>query len=225
MSKYTTTLIEIIQSELIFQGKNEFFDGYHMTLFNDEASFIKKTMFYDADVQQVVDKKFFLDFKLQDSVFDLHFKRSFINRFLHREIKYQTLEVFASQLYYYMQTHSQYINELYNSYLDYAHTHSESSTNSSSTDNSVGNNENNYREANQTLPQDEINLDLNNDTFNYADDNKISKNKNTSTDEKESNSESISQSDLFNIDSFLKTKDLYEQIFKDIDKVCFLQIW
>ena len=90
--KTTTTLHEIIQSELINSGNSEFFNENQLTFFDKDYSFVQKIMRYDEDIQKICDDMFFGHISLNTKESDLKFKREFINRFYNREIGLQTVE-------------------------------------------------------------------------------------------------------------------------------------
>ena len=214
MSKHTTTLNEYINGELMRMGKDEFINNGKLTIFDEEFQFIQKIIKFDEDVYKIVNEKIFKNLKFEDEKVDKHFKKSFITRFLDREINRQTIEAFASQVVYITLTHEEYINTVFGSefykYLeqhvdfnnDYVGNTIENSTehgetkqtqdsntkdNYSDTSNTThsettkgkGGSTDDNRSANATLPQSEVNINVDNTNLNYADENNISRNKNT----------------------------------------------
>ena len=214
MSKHTTTLNEYINGELMRMDKDEFINDGKLTIFDEEFQFIQKIIKFDEDVYKIVNEKIFKNLKFEDEKVDKHFKKSFITRFLDREINRQTIEAFASQVVYITLTHEEYINTVFGSefykYLeqhvdfnnDYVGNTIENSTehgetkqkqdsntkdNYSDTSNTThsdttkgkGGSTDDNRSANATLPQSEVNINVDNTNLNYADENNISRNKNT----------------------------------------------
>ena len=214
MSKHTTTLNEYINGELMRMDKDEFINNGKLTIFDEEFQFIQKIIKFDEDVYKIVNEKIFKNLKFEDEKVDKHFKKSFITRFLDREINRQTIEAFASQVVYITLTHEEYINTVFGSefykYLeqhvdfnnDYVGNTIENSTehgetkqtqdsntkdNYSDTSNTThsdttkgkGGSTDDNRSANATLPQSEVNINVDNTNLNYADENNISRNKNT----------------------------------------------
>lgn len=215
MARYTTTLNEYINSELGVMGHDEFIDkDGNLIFFDEEFQFIQKIIKFDEDVYKIVNEKIFKNLKFEDEKVDKHFKKSFIMRFLDREINRQTIEAFASQVVYITLTHEEYINTVFGSefykYLeqhvdfnnDYVGNTIENSTehgetkqtqdsntkdNYSDTSNTThsdttkgkGGSTDDNRSANATLPQSEVNINVDNTILNYADENNISRNKNT----------------------------------------------
>ena len=214
MSKHTTTLNEYINGELMRMDKDEFINNGKLTIFDEEFQFIQKIIKFDEDVYKIVNEKIFKNLKFEDEKVDKHFKKSFITRFLDREINRQTIEAFASQVVYITLTHEEYINTVFSTefykYLeqhvdfnnDYVGNTIENSTehgetkqtqdsntkdNYSDTSNTThsdttkgkGGSTDDNRSANATLPQSEVNINVDNTNLNYADENNISRNKNT----------------------------------------------
>lgn len=211
MSRTTTTLLEILISELTHDGHNEFFNNNQLTFFNDKFSYMKKAMMYDADVEKIVNEKFFMGLSL--SICDKEFKRMFLNRFLNREITTQTMEMFATQVSYNFMAERRYLESLYTNFDKFV-------TNEHvSQGNNKNDSEHNNRNAYQDLPQDEVNIDLNDDTFNFASNNAISKDKTVST------QDNLNTSQDYNIDNLLKLNELLNKVLDVFDKNCFLQVF
>ena len=214
MSKHTTTLNEYINGQLMRMDKDEFINNGKLTIFDEEFQFIQKIIKFDDDVYKIVNEKIFKNLKFEDEKVDKHFKKSFITRFLDREINRQTIEAFAAQVVYITLTHEEYIKTVFSSefykYLeqhvdfnnDYVGNTIENSTehgetkqtqdsntkdNYSDTSNTThsdttkgkGGSTDDNRSANATLPQSEVNINVDNTNLNYADENNISRNKNT----------------------------------------------
>lgn len=86
-----------------------------------------------------------------------------------------------------------------------------------SNNNSTSTNKSNSIYSN--LPQNQVNMNLDIDTLDYADDNTISKSRatNSGTDR--------STSSAYDIEALSKISALKEQIFKDMDKLLFSQLY
>lgn len=229
MSKHTTTLNEYINGELMKMDKDEFINNGKLTIFDDEFQFIQKIIKFDDDVYKIVNEKIFKNLKFEDEKVDKHFKKSFITRFLDREINRQTIELFASQVVYITLTHEEYINTVFSTefykYLeqhvdfnnDYVGNTIENSTehgetkqtqdsntkdNYSDTSNTThsdttkgkGGSTDDNRSANATLPQSEVNINVDNTNLNYADENNISRNKNTNFNDTDTSGKSETKS-------------------------------
>ena len=218
MSKHTTTLMEIIQSELQRNGFNEFVNDGKLTFDNKDFAFIQKVLRFDDDVKKIVDEMFFKGFKFNDERIDRYFKEAFTTRFLDREIGRQTVEAFAglvlyetiireeyihrvfgNELYKYLENHVDYKGEVIGNTIEDETQNqineelqkqtSEENTDTTSNETykedttSKGTNVSDSREATSTLPQSEMNMNVDNDVLTFADDNTITKNKTTTTDE------------------------------------------
>lgn len=262
MSKHTTTLMEIIQSELQRNGFNEFYNFGQLSFNNDDYTFIQKVLRFDDDVKKIVDDKFFKGFRFNDERIDRYFKEAFTTRFMEREIGRQTVEAFASLVLYETIIREDYIftvfgDDLYKyleNHVDFnsdeienqiSEENKDDVSNEKYDDNTVtkGTSVSDDREATSTLPQSEMNMNVDNDVLTFADDNTITKNKTTNEDETNTNSQrdttgntktNGTQDTTGNQKSLQKTylmenlEKLYtsrERIFNDFDKKCFLHIW
>lgn len=250
MSKFTTTINEYITGELKRLGHGEFINNGDLTYNDSEYAFIQKILFYDEDVQKIVDDKIFKGFKFTDEDTDRSFKEIFVARFLDREINRQTIEAFASQVLYVTLTHQDWILKVFGEDLEkYVNNHvtnesEETGTqdqttknNQTNTQNVTGKDTTENREALSTLPQNEINIDVDNDELDYADENTISKDKKNNEQEttgeqksdgsqkQESNTTQESLNKTYNMTNLQELYALKDQLFMEYDKKCFLQIW
>lgn len=229
MSRYTTTLMEILQSELQNRGHNEFVNKGHLSFNDSEFAFIQKILRFDDDVHNIVNRTFFKGFKFNDERIDRYFKEAFVTRFLDREINRQTVEAFASQVLYvtltredyiftvfgsemqkYLEQHTETISEDRGKALENAteqgqtkqrqqqKTHEEHEDESHEThedeEHADGTTTNDNRNAESTLPQSEVNINVDNTNLDYADTNTISRDKGVSSDDKNSSGKSDSDS-------------------------------
>lgn len=229
MSRYTTTLMEILQSELQNRGHNEFVNKGHLSFNDSEFAFIQKILRFDDDVHNIVNRTFFKGFKFNDERIDRYFKEAFVTRFLDREINRQTVEAFASQVLYVTLTREDYIFTVFGSemqkYLE-QHTETISEDRGKALENATeqgqtkqrqqqktheqheeeshethedeehadGTTTNDNRNAESTLPQSEVNINVDNTNLDYADTNTISRDKGVSSDDKNSSGKSDSDS-------------------------------
>lgn len=229
VSRYTTTLMEILQSELQNRGHNEFVNKGHLSFNDSEFAFIQKILRFDDDVHNIVNRTFFKGFKFNDERIDRYFKEAFVTRFLDREINRQTVEAFASQVLYvtltredyiftvfgsemqkYLEQHTETISEDRGKALENAteqgqtkqrqqqKTHEEHEEESHEThedeEHADGTTTNDNRNAESTLPQSEVNINVDNTNLDYADTNTISRDKGVSSDDKNSSGKSDSNS-------------------------------
>lgn len=250
MSKHTTTIYEFLVSELRRRGFSELFNDGELTMDDDNFAFMQKVLYFDDDIKNIVDDKIFKGFKLKDEASDIYFKESFILRFMDREIGRQTIEAFASQVLYVAITRREYINTVFSSevkkYLENHVTNESedigtqeqtSSQNTTNKQTEKGDNTSNNREATSTLPQSEVNLNVDDTELTYADENRISKDKGTSN--RETNGEGTNESNqnqdtnnkhdsitkTFSLDNLEKIYNMKEKLYTEFDRKCFLHIW
>src|SRR5690606_4879440 len=177
----TTTLFNVIRSELIKKGLDEFLDNEgNLILFKEEHQFMTKILSYDEDVSEIVDK-LFSGLSLKDPDHDLHFKKTFIYRFINRRINRQTIESFKLELLSVFLTHQDYINRVYmdmEKYVTQTAT-SESQNKQTNHQQTDGTTTSDNRSAFADLPQTAVNLDVDNTIMQYPSDNTISRHKQT----------------------------------------------
>lgn len=213
MSKHTTTLFEIIKSELINSGHNEFFNEKDFVFYDDDFSFIKKAMRYDEDVQKIVNKKIFQGFTFKDKQMDLDFKKTFVNSFLDYEIGFQTIEAFSMKVLKVTLSYQKYLETIY---LDF-----DKFMNGLSETNSTGENENtdDNRRLNSDLPQDNINLNVDNTILNYGNENEINRNRQKGI------TKTNSKNNVYSLGTLEKMKELFADVFNIYEQKCFLHVW
>ena len=209
----TVTIYDVIQSELINDGHNEFVNDGKLTFFDNKFSFMQKVLQYDEPVHDIVTRLFFNGLTLANDSDDKHFKRAFLLHFMERQINKQTIENFSAQLSYVFMMNQDYLNRVYQDLDKYLTGHSENENQSQVT----GSSDN--RNASATLPQDTVNLDVYDTVMTAADDNTISRQKNT----QDTTGTGITKQ--YNLDQLRVVNTLLEQVFLKIDKACFLQVW
>ena len=215
--KTTASLMDIIQSELINNGLNEFVnkvDGTPQIISNnDKFTYIRKVAQYDEDVQAVVDRTFFMNFKFKNDTTDSFFKRSFITRFLDRQIANQTVDLFANHLVSFSILNEAYIDNLVTNFEKYLNGDSNTETKNTT------NEKDGHNDANITLPQDNVSLDLTKDTADYADTNDIYR----------AFADTVAtgnnHSNAYNADVLDKMAEQWDNLMYRFDKKLFLQIW
>jgi len=238
VSKYTTTLMEIIQGELQRQGLNEMINDGNLTINDPSFAFIQKVLHFDDDVKSIVDNIIFKSFRFNDERIDRYFKEAFTLRFLDREIGRQTVEAFASLVLYETIIREDYIytvfgNELYKYLENHVDFNSDEIQNQISEQNTSSNGKSvsDDREATSSLPQSEMNMNVDDDVLTFADDNTITKNKTTNEDETDSNSQrdttgnQKSLQKTYLMENLEKLYTIRERLLNDYDKKCFLHIW
>lgn len=199
----TTTLYNIIQSELIKKGFNEIVDHEgNLIYFDNDKQFMKKIFSYDQDISDIVND-LFNGSTLEDEEIDLHFKRSFFYRFINRQINKQTIESFKFELLSTFLMNEQFINRVYSDMEDYLtqkqmgqqddkKTNKQENTETNKQTNRETNKQKNRETNNQNsdstntsddrsgyadLPQSSVNLDVDNSVMTSASNNTVSRNK------------------------------------------------
>ena len=225
----TTTLFNVIRSELIKKGLNEFVDDEgNLVLFNEEHQFMTKIFSYDEDVSEIVDN-LFSGLSLKDPDHDLHFKKTFIYRFINRRINRQTIESFKLELLSVFLTHQDYINRVYmdmEKYVTQTAT-SESQNKQTNQQQTDGTTTSDNRSAFADLPQTAVNLDVDNTIMQYPSDNTISRHKQTNRQQTDgtTTNESNSENKMYQLDVLLKSNGILENILNIFDVKCFMQVW
>lgn len=255
MSKYTTSIYELLASEGYKHGFNDFLapDGMHLITYGDNLAFINKVNAYDKDIQTWADTILFGGGKLTSPGADLFFKKEFVARFINREIKYQTVDLWRIKLTAEMVQYDQWLSNTYDNFTKIFTGEKDGKTtgnllanqaNTSNTDftgkvTSDTNTVTRHRDLDATLPQNETELNLDSDTVAYADSRKDSKDKSNNhsvTDTKNvtdttanqnttQDTTGTSQDIVFDIDIVNKIRSVYSPVFKELDRRLFLQIW
>ena len=225
----TTTIYNIIQSELIKRGYNEIVDeNDNLVFFDEDHQFMTKILSFDDDVSEIVDD-LFNGMGLEDKEYDLHFKKTFLYRFINRQINRQTIESFKLEMLSTFLMNQDYINRVYSDLDEYITQKQTNENENEQTNKQVndGSSTTDNRSAFADLPQSSTNLDVNNTVMQYPSDNTISRNKQTNNSETdgETKGKNKGENRSYQLDELFKTNGLLEQIFNTFDEKCFLQVW
>ena len=208
--KTTSRLYDIICGELD-RHRVEIYRSNNQIIFN-QNNLMRKTLEYkDPKFIKILQENLF--YGTSNINQRERFEREFLQRFINRVIKYQTVDLFSTCLASFISEYQELINYTYDKYdmLVMGQVETVSNNNSTSTNktNSIYSN----------LPQNQINMNLDIDTLDYADDNTISKSRatNSGTDR--------STSSAYDIEALNKISALKEQIFKDMDNLLFSQLY
>ena len=208
--KTTTRLYDIICAELD-RHEFEIYRSNNQLIFN-QTNLMRKTLEYKDPyfIKMLQETLFYGTSNINQRE---RFEREFLQRFINRVIKFQTVDLFSTYLASFISEYQELINYTYDKYdlLVTGQVETVSNNNSTSTNktNSIYSN----------LPQNQINMNLDIDTLDYADDNTISKSRasNSGTDK--------STSSAYDIEALSKISALKEQIFKDMDNLLFSQLY
>ena len=208
--KTTTRLYDIIYGEME-SHRAEIYRSNNQLIFN-QNNLMRKTLEYKDTyfIKMLQETLFYGTSNINQRE---RFEREFLQRFINRVIKFQTVDLFSTYLASFISEYQELINYTYDKYdlLVTGQVETVSNNNSTSTNktNSIYSN----------LPQNQINMNLDIDTLDYADDNTISKNRSTNS------GTDRSTSSAYDIEALSKISALKEQIFKDMDSLLFSQIY
>lgn len=214
--KTTTTLEEILRNEASkYHDWDDIFNNENGQLIRYGATdaLIYQVSQYSDMVADLCNHAFFSSYTLSDKDADKFFKKMFVNRFLIREIGFQTVDIFRTRLIGLLLQYEQYIVNTYKNYEKMFSGHSESTTDQK------GQGLNKQRYAHVSLPQNNVNIDLNNDIAEYADINDLTNNSN------DNKSNSKTTSDKFSPDVLRKLENVYQRVLDDFDVKLFLQVF
>ena len=217
--KTTTRLYDIIYTTYN-QLYSDFIDNHQITYFNPEFQFSHKVVDYDDEIKTVCRNTIFYGLDFLDDTSRLRFEQEFLSRFLSRTIKFQTYELFNWKLVAYVRGIKDIITEYYINIEKYLHSQSESSTLAGSNTEGVTISRDNNLEV--TLPQDNTDLSLDKDTYDYADTTAHSKSRtsDTSTQDTLQESEAIS----YDVTRLTELQAFHDNLFNDLDRMLFSQI-
>ena len=217
--KTTTRLYDIIYSNYN-QLYSDFIDNHQITYFNPELQFSHKVVDYDDEIKTVCRDTIFYGLDFLDETPRQRFEQEFLTRFLSRTIKFQTYELFNWKLVAYVRGIKDIITDYYINIEKYLHSQSESSTLAGSNTEGVTISRDNNLAV--SLPQDNTDLSLDKDTYDYADTTAHSKSRtsDTSTQDTLQESEAIS----YDVGRLTELQAFHDNLFNDLDRMLFSQI-
>lgn len=239
----TTTLFNILNSKLARMGFDGIFDEKTQQFITTDSKNFTTYQFAEFTdlAYKATTEELFASIILKNADADRYFKQVFINRFLLREIKFQTLDMFRSKLVSMYISDSQYITSLYSYYDDLlkgtttgvSHGTSDTTGNTNSTGTNKQGGTRSERSATRDLPQDLPDLDLNNDTIDFPSSTDARKEKTTSdtdtTNNTNTKSDTVTQnnteSQTISVDNLIKLRSLYDDLLKKYERSLFLNIW
>ena len=228
----TTNLYNIIESELQKKGYNEYFNDGKITAFDKNFSLYHKMLAFDEDVSGIVTNVLFNGFTFSETV-DPVFKKVFTQRFLNREINRQMVEAFTGKLLYTTYAYQSYIETIFTDLIAYANNETTTTQNNLNHNVAVnvadGTTISDARQLESELPQDNINLDVDNTVLDYGNRNSISRNKNkndqTNTNTSNGTQNNTSVASVKNLEVLIRSSGVLDELFNIYDKACFLQTW
>ena len=217
--KTTTRLYDIIHTTYN-QLYGEFIKDNQIIYYNPEFQFSHKVVDYDDEIKTVCRNTIFYGLDFLDETPRQRFEQEFLTRFLSRTIKFQTYELFNWKLVAYLRGIKDIITDYYTNIGKYIQGYSSSTT----TGNSKSQGETTSRDNNLavTLPQDNTDLSLDKDTYDYADTTAHSKSKTSDASSQNTNQESNSIS--YDVARLSELQAFHDNLFNDLDRMLFSQI-
>lgn len=209
--KTTTRLYDVIYSTYN-HAYGDFLRGHQINFFKQKLKFSSKVATYDDEIKTVCRNTIFYGLDFLDETVRERFEAEFLARFLTRTIKFQTWEVLNWRL----NSYTRGIKEIITDYYTNADKYLKGNTVIEAVDNSTTTARDNS--INISLPQDNVNVSLNNDTFDYADDTHHSKSN------ANANSNSTNETNSFDIGRMKELHMYHEALFNGLDKQLFSQI-
>ena len=217
--KTTTRLYDIIYSKYnnIY---SDFLRGHQIIYYNSELQFTHKILQYDDEVKTVCRNTIFygLDF-LDEQVRD-EFESEFLAKFLTRTIKFQTYETFNWRLASFIRGIKDVIADYYINGKKYLNNNVYTYGNSAST--STGSTVTRDNNLAVTLPQDNTDLSLDKETYDYADTTAHSKSRATNT--SDIDSIDFQEQETFEVGRMRELYTFHNDLFNDLDRILFSQI-
>ena len=217
--KTTTRLYDIIYTTYnnIY---SDFLRNNQIVYFNPEMQFSHKVLDYDEEVKTVSRNTIFYGLDFLDETPRLRFEQEFLTRFLSRTIKFQTYELFNWKLVAYLRGVKEIITDYYTNANKYLQGYSLSTASGNS--NSQGETLSRDNNLAVTLPQDNTDLSLDKDTYDYADTTAHSKSRasNTTTQDTTQTSDAIT----YDIARLSELQAYHDSLFNDLDRLLFSQM-
>ena len=217
--KTTTRLYDVIYTTYN-KLYSDFIDNHQITYFNPEFQFSHKVVDYDDEIKTVCRNTIFYGLDFLDDTSRERFEQEFLSRFLSRTIKFQTYELFNWKLVAYVRGIKDIITDYYINIEKYLHSQSESSTLAGSNTEGVTISRDNNLEV--TLPQDNTDLSLDKDSYDYADTTAHSKSRTSDATSQNTNQESNAIS--YDVTRLTELQAFHDNLFNDLDRMLFSQI-
>lgn len=200
---------------------SDFLRSNQIVYYNPELQFTHKVLKYDDEVKTVCRNTIFYGLDFLDNQARDEFESEFLAKFLTRTIKFQTYETFNWRLASFIRGIKDVINDYYinsNKYLNnkvytYGNSASTSTGSTVSRDNNLA----------VTLPQDNTDLSLDKETYDYADTTSHSKSRSTNTSDVDSIN--FQEQETFEVGRMRELYTFHNDLFNDLDKILFSQIF
>lgn len=229
--KTTTRLYDVIYTTYnnIY---GDFLRDNQIIYFNPELQFSHKIVDYDDEIKTVCRNTIFYGLDFLDDTSRKRFEQEFLARFLSRTIKFQTYELFNWKLSAYLRGIKDIITDYYININKYIQGYSQTNDTGNSVLNgqTQGQGETLTRDNNLavTLPQDNTDLSLDKDSYDYADTTAHSKSKSSNTNTQTTNNtqDTSQQSEAisYEVGRLFELQAYHDDLFKDLDRLLFSQI-
>lgn len=192
--------------------------------FLDDPDYLNKIISYDDEVKLVINKIF--SYTFANPTLDEYVKRTFLNRFVDRSIKWEFVpvsafvwapKVFTMKLAALCGEKDKYLSFLFDNFDKYMTNNTDSNTDEVATSDT----ETNYRSILATLPQDSFNVNVRDYVSPSADENKLD---NTLTDN-ERKGNTHSSVDNFDPKILQEMSEILTRFFNECDQRLFKQVW
>ena len=217
--KTTTRLYDIIHTTYN-QLYGDFIKDNQIIYYNPDFQFSHKVVDYDEEIKTVCRNTIFYGLDFLDETSRQRFEQEFLSRFLSRTIKFQTYELFNWKLVAYLRGVKDIITDYYININKYIQAYSSSSTSG----NTKSQGETISRDNNLavTLPQDNTDLSLVKDTYDYADTTAHSKSRTSDSSSQNTNQESNAIS--YDVTRLTELQAFHDNLFNELDRMLFSQI-
>lgn len=229
--KTTTRLYDVIYTTYnnIY---GDFLRDNQIIYFNPELQFSHKVVDYDDEIKTVCRNTIFYGLDFLDETSRKRFEQEFLARFLSRTIKFQSYELFNWKLSAYLRGIKDIITDYYININKYIQGYSQTNDTGNSVLNgqTQGQGETQTRDNNLavTLPQDNTDLSLDKDSYDYADTTAHSKSKSSNTNTQTTNNtqKTTQQSEAisYEVGRLFELQAYHDDLFNDLDKLLFSQI-
>lgn len=217
--KTTTRLYDIIYSNYN-QLYGDFIKDNQIIYYNPELQFSHKVVDYDEEIKTVCRDTIFYGLDFLDETSRGRFEQEFLSRFLSRTIKFQTYELFNWKLTAYLRGIKDIITEYYINVEKYIQGYSSSTASGNSKSQGETLTRDNNLEV--TLPQDNTDLSLDKDAYDYADTTAHSKSRTSDTSSQNTNQESNAIS--YDVRRLGELQAFHDNLFNELDRMLFSQI-
>lgn len=217
--KITTRLYDVIYTHYnnIY---SDFLRSNQIVYYNPELQFTHKVLQYDNEVKTVCRNTIFYGLDFLDEQVREEFETEFLAKFLTRTIKFQTYETFNWRLASFIRGIKDVIEDYYVNSKKYLNNNVYTYGNSAST--STGSTVTRDNNLAVTLPQDNTDLSLDKETYDYADTTAHSKSRSSNTSDVDSID--FSKQESFEVFRMRELYTFHNDLFDDLDKILFSQI-